>query len=251
MLQLDAVSKSYRDTAETVRAVRDVSLSVEPGEMVGLFGPSGSGKTTLLLLAAGILPPDSGRVCVGGTDISDMSESETAGFRLSSIGFVFQNFLLLDGLSAIDNASLGLLLSGMGRRDAHARVMPLLERLGVGRRAKHLPPQLSGGERQRVAIAKALARNPRLVLADEPTGNLDSHRTREVLTLLATIAKEMDVATLLVSHDAEAESFTDRAYHMSDGGLVDQPVSSMPDAAPPLEPQLRAILSDKVDEFGR
>ena len=220
MLELKSVSRSYCDTAETVQAVRDVSLSVQGGEMVGLFGPSGSGKTTLLLLAAGILQPDQGTVLIEDQDISKLGSRESTAFRLNHIGFVFQSFQLLQDLSALDNVALPLMLSGMSRREAHKRVVSLLDRVGMVSRFDHLPAQLSGGERQLVAVAKALACEPRVILADEPTGSLDTHRTHEILDLLVSVTAERKVATLLVSHDPNAQRYASRAYHLRDGELV-------------------------------
>ena len=201
-----------------MRAVDGVSLEVQPGEMVALYGPSGSGKTTLLLMVATLLAPTSGAVLIGGRDVSSLSEKEASHFRLSELGFIRQNFDLLPGVTAIDNAVLKLLKS-MRWREAHRQISPLLERLGLGERLDHRAETLSMGERQRVMIARALSTKPRLLLADEPTGSLDTQRGREVLELLTELCREHEVAIVLVSHDPQAAAYADRVYALRDGKL--------------------------------
>jgi putative ABC transport system ATP-binding protein len=206
---------------ETVRAVDGVSLEIGPGELVALYGPSGSGKTTLLLLAAGLLCPDSGDVLFDGQDIARFSARQSAGYRRHDVGFVFQSFHLMPGASALDNALIKLPVSGYTVREAREKTVPWLERVGLGERLEHRPEQLSMGERQRVAIARALVGEPRLLLADEPTGNLDSQRAREILGLLRTVCHEGGIPGLLVTHDPEALSFVDRTLTLRDGHLLD------------------------------
>ncbi len=219
MLELRDLVKHYPDTSgEPVRAVDGVSLKVEPGEMVALYGPSGSGKTTLLLMVATLLQPTSGQVLIGGRDVSSLSEKEASHFRLSELGFIRQNFDLLPGVTAIDNAVLKLLKS-MRWREAHRKISPLLDRLGLGERLEHRAETLSMGERQRVMIARALSTEPRLLLADEPTGSLDTQRGREVLDLLTELCREHQVAIVLVSHDPQAAGYADRVYALRDGKL--------------------------------
>jgi len=203
-----------------VRAVDGVSLHVRPGEMVALYGPSGSGKTTLLLMVATLLAPTGGRVVIAGRDVSGMSEREASHFRLSELGFIRQNFDLLPGVSAIDNAILKLLKT-VRWRQAQRQITPLLERLGLGERLDHRAETLSMGERQRVMIARALSTEPSLLLADEPTGSLDSQRSREVLALLRELCRERGVACLLVSHDPLAAGYADRVLALRDGKLTD------------------------------
>jgi putative ABC transport system ATP-binding protein len=188
--------------------------------MVALYGPSGSGKTTLLLMVAALLRPTGGTVLVNGRDISSLSEREASHYRLSELGFVRQNFDLLPGVSAIDNAVLKLLKTTPWR-EAHRRIQPLLERLGLGERLSHRAEMLSMGERQRVMIARALSTEPRLLLADEPTGSLDTQRSREVLELLRELCHEHQVAIVLVSHDPQAAAYADRVYALRDGKLHD------------------------------
>jgi putative ABC transport system ATP-binding protein len=221
LLELRDLVKHYPAIGgEPVRAVDGVSLKVEPGEMVALYGPSGSGKTTLLLMVATLLAPTSGAVLIGGRDVSSLSEREASHFRLSELGFIRQNFDLLPGVTAIDNAVLKLLKS-MRWRDAHRQISPLLERLGLGQRLEHRAELLSMGERQRVMIARALSTEPRLLLADEPTGSLDTQRGREVLELLTELCREHQVAIVLVSHDPQAAAYADRVYALRDGKLSD------------------------------
>jgi len=220
-LQIQEVVKRYRAGGETVTAVDVVSMAIEEGELVALYGPSGSGKTTLLLLAAALLAPDAGSVRFDGRDLAGLSEREGSHYRLRDVGFVFQSFHLLPNTSALDNATLKLIAAGYRLSEARRQTRPWLERLGLGDRVDHTPEQLSMGERQRVAIARALVNEPRLLLADEPTGNLDSRRGQETLALLAQICHERRIPGLLVTHDPAARVFVDRAYDLRDGRLAD------------------------------
>ncbi len=220
-LALRDVVKHYPSGGEIVCAVDGVTLDIEPGELVALYGPSGSGKTTLLLLAAGLMSPDSGEVRFEGRDVGGMSARESARYRLHDLGFVFQAFHLMPGASALDNALIKLPVRGYTVREAREKTTPWLQRLGLGERLEHRPEQLSMGERQRVAIARALVGEPRMLLADEPTGNLDSVRTREILALLRDVCHERQIPGLLVTHDAEAMSFVDRTLSLRDGRLLD------------------------------
>jgi putative ABC transport system ATP-binding protein len=239
MLELRDLVKHYETAGEeTVRAVDGVSMTVDAGEMVALYGPSGSGKTTLLLMVAALLTPTSGKVLVGGRDISSLTEREASHFRLREMGFVRQNFDLLPGVSAIDNAVLKLLKDTPWKR-AHEHVRPLLERLGLGARLNHRAETLSMGERQRVMIARALSTEPTLLLADEPTGSLDTQRGREVLDLLRELCRERGVAIVLVSHDPQAAGYADRVLALRDGKLADYDPQERP--YPPLAPQPDAV----------
>ncbi len=220
-LDLRELVKHYTNGVETVKAVDGVSLTISSGEFVALYGPSGSGKTTLLLLTAGLATPDSGSVVFDGRDVVRMSERESASYRRSELGFVFQAFHLMPHTSALDNATIKLTGGGATLREARRQVRPWLERVGLGDRAEHTPAQLSMGERQRVAIARALAGEPRLLLADEPTGNLDTQRSREILALMRDICHERGIPALLVTHDLDASAFVDRVHTLRDGQLVD------------------------------
>jgi putative ABC transport system ATP-binding protein len=218
-LELDDVVKHYAGSGEQVRAIDGVTLRVEPGELVALMGPSGSGKSTLLLLIGGLLSPDAGTIRFDDRDLSLLSEAARSTYLQQDVGFVYQSFPLLPRVKVVENAAIKLLLGGIGMREAQARVIPWLERVGLGERLNHTPEQLSGGERQRVAIARALAGEPRLVLADEPTGNLDSSRSREIVDLLRTVAHEQGTMVVLVTHDREATSAADRTCSLRDGRL--------------------------------
>jgi ABC-type lipoprotein export system ATPase subunit len=220
-LELRDVVKRYAGGGEeVVRAVDGVSLTVPPGDFVAMYGPSGSGKTTLLLLAAALIAPDRGSVLFGGREIACGSGREQARYRRADVGFVFQSFHLMPGASALDNAALKLIAGGSSLREARRRARPWLERVGLGERLAHTPQRLSMGERQRVAIARALVNEPRLLLADEPTGNLDSRRSRDVMSLLRDICHEREIPGLLVTHDQHAIAFADRVHTLRDGRLL-------------------------------
>jgi putative ABC transport system ATP-binding protein len=223
MLELERVVKHYRGAAEEVRAVDGVSLHLAAGEMVALHGPSGSGKTTLLLLVGALLTPENGTIRYEGQDLASFSEQRASDYLLRDVGFIYQSSHLMARVPALENASLKLLLGGLGAREAQARALPWLERVGLADRAGTAPEQLSGGERQRVAVARALAGEPRLILADEPTGNLDSHGSAEIIELLRSIARERGAGVLLVTHDTEAALLADRRFTLRDGRLQQEP----------------------------
>ncbi len=214
--------KHYRTEGETVRAVDGVSLSLDPGEFVALYGPSGSGKTTLLLLAAGLIEPDRGRVLFDGADIATFSAKQAADYLRRHVGIVFQSFHLMGGASALTNAAIKLFTDGRtSPRKARQIARPWLDRVGLADRHDSRPRHLSMGERQRVAIARALVNDPRLLLTDEPTGNLDSKRSREILQLLSEICHEREIPGLIVTHDPQAAEYADRVYTLQDGKLQD------------------------------
>jgi putative ABC transport system ATP-binding protein len=191
--------------------------------LVALHGPSGSGKTTLLLLVARLLQPDQGTIRFAGRALSTLAEAEASDYLLRDVGFVYQSPQLMPRVSALENAAVKLLLAGVGMREAQARARVWLERVGLVDAAHRTPEQLSGGERQRVAIARALAGEPRLILADEPTGNLDSARGAEIVELLRAVAHERGAAVLLVTHDLEAAAIADQRCTLRDGRLVEGP----------------------------
>ncbi len=220
MLELRELVKHYpAGDGEPVRAVDGVSLEIAAGELVALYGPSGSGKTTLLMLIAALMRPDSGAVIVDGREISALSEDARARYRLYELGYIDQAFDLLPGGTVVQNAAMKLWLTD-GARRAERTIEPMLVRLGLGERLGHRPDELSMGERQRVMIARALSTEPKLVLADEPTGSLDTRRSGEVLGLLSEICRERGVAVLLVTHDPQATRFADRVLALRDGRLV-------------------------------
>jgi putative ABC transport system ATP-binding protein len=220
-LELRELVKHYRTGGETVRAINGVSLAVSAGDLVALYGPSGSGKSTLLQLAAGLLEPDKGHVLFDGRDITALSAGESAVYRRRDVGIIFQSFHLITGASALENAAIKLLGDGETLREAKLRARPWLERVGLGGRLAHTPEALSMGERQRVAIARALVNEPRLLLADEPTGNLDSKRSTEILELLRDISRERLIPALLVTHDPQAANFASSVQTLRDGRLYD------------------------------
>jgi putative ABC transport system ATP-binding protein len=220
-LELSQVSKSYGEGPTLVDALRDVDLTVHPGELVAIMGPSGSGKSTLLTIAGTLEEATTGDVFVDGHEVSTMSRNERARLRRRSIGYVFQDFNLLAGLTAAENVSLPLELDGTRARTARAVAMAALEELGLADRAGHYPDELSGGERQRVAIARAVVGDRRLLLADEPTGALDSVNGEGVMRLVRTACKR-GVAGVVVTHDAQLASWADRVVFLRDGRVVDQ-----------------------------
>jgi putative ABC transport system ATP-binding protein len=222
-LQLRGVVKHYHGAGETVRAVDGVTLTIEEGELAGLYGPSGSGKSTLLMLIASLLAADEGSIRFGGREITRFSARESAAYRRDDVALVSQEFHLIPHASALDNAMIGLGPLGFTPRQARAKTMPWLERLGLGARVSHTSEELSMGERQRVAIATALVGEPGLLLADEPTGNLDSERSKEILALLREICREREIPGLLVTHDPDATGFVDRVITLRDGRLRDEP----------------------------
>jgi len=221
ILEADNVTREYRMKAETVRALSEVSLGIEPGEFVAILGTSGSGKSTLLNLFGGLDRPSSGEILFDGRSLGPFTSIEMARYRLRSVGMIFQSFNLIPTMTARENVELALAFAGLGRAERRRRALELLERVGLGHRTEHLPSELSGGEQQRVSIARAIANNPRVLLADEPTGNLDSQRAGEIMQLLDEM-KERDGRTIiLVTHDSElAERFADRTIRLKDGRIV-------------------------------
>ncbi|HVT77176.1 MAG TPA: ABC transporter ATP-binding protein [Acidimicrobiales bacterium] len=220
-LELRKVSKTYGEGANEVHALVDVNLTVEPGELVAIMGPSGSGKSTLLTVAGTLEEPTSGEVLVGGTPVSAMSRNERARLRRRAIGFVFQDFNLLAGLTALENVSLPLELDGMNTKRAQAIALDGLAQFDMDERAQRFPDELSGGERQRVAIARAVVGDRGLLLADEPTGALDSVNGEAVMRLVRH-ACNRGVAGVIVTHDSQLASWADRIVFIRDGHIVDQ-----------------------------
>ncbi|MET7398684.1 ABC transporter ATP-binding protein [Dactylosporangium sp. NPDC005572] len=236
VLELRQVSKTYRDGTDEVHALREVDLTVEPGRMVAVMGPSGSGKSTLLTIAGALETPTAGEVLVAGQPLSAMSRDDRARLRRRAIGYVFQDFNLLPGLTAAENVALPLELDGLSAGKARAAGLRALEELGLAERSSRFPDQLSGGERQRVAIARAVVGDRRLVLADEPTGALDSANGEDVMRMLLTACKR-GVGAVVVTHDAQLASWADRVVFIRDGRIVDRtaprpgPESLLPDGA--------------------
>jgi putative ABC transport system ATP-binding protein len=231
MLELEHVHKSYSSPGEKIRAVDDVSMTVEAREFIAIFGPSGSGKSTLLSLAAGLIEAESGTVRFDGVDIGALSKRETFEYRRTKLGNVFQSFNLTAGLKVTENVAIPLLVRGVPRAEARVRAREALNDVGLSMRADHRPDQLSGGEQQRVAIARALVGKPKLILADEPTGNLDSSTGSEVLELMSEMTRSYGASAIVVTHDPTVAGFADRVLWMRDGRLGDPEAATSPIAA--------------------
>ena len=225
VLDMHNVSRVYGQGAAEVHALDDISLSVDAGSMVAVMGPSGSGKSTLLTIAGSLEEPSSGEVVVAGQELSKLSRNARARLRRRSIGFVFQDFNLLPGLTAAENVALPLELDGTSARKARQSGLQALESLGLADRASHFPDQLSGGERQRVAIARAIVGDHQLVLADEPSGALDTANGEAVMRLIHAACKR-GMAAVVVTHDAQLASWADRVVFLRDGRVTDQTAAS-------------------------
>jgi putative ABC transport system ATP-binding protein len=232
-LHVSHVTKRFGADETEVIAVRDVSLEVEPGEVVLIMGPSGSGKTTLLLMLGALLKATEGTIALDGLELSALSEGRLPDIRLQHFGFIFQDFNLLSALSVQDNVAFAAELTGVGHRAAREKAATLLSELGLGHRLRFSPEKLSGGEKQRVAIARALINEPSLLLADEPTANLDSKAGHETMRLLRRIAKEKGRSVVIVSHDERIKDIADRVLWLEDGqfkgivSMVTDPVCGM------------------------
>ncbi len=233
-LELRQVSKNYGAGLTEVHALSDVNLAVERGSLVAVMGPSGSGKSTLLTIAGSLEEPTRGEVVIDGGGLSSMSRNDKARLRRRTVGYVFQDFNLLAGLTAAENVSLPLELDGISAKKAHLAGIAALEELGLADRATHYPDQLSGGERQRVAIARAIVGERSLLLADEPSGALDSTNAEAVMRMIL-LACHRGVAAMVVTHDAQLASWADRVVFIRDGRIVDQTV-------PPPSPE--ALVAD-------
>ncbi len=220
MMELVEVTKVYNTGRTPVHAVRGVSLTIADGEYVSIMGPSGSGKSTLMHLLGALDTPTSGRALFQGRDLQTLSDRERSRFRRTKIGFVFQFFNLLPTLTAAENVALPLFLDGQPRGRALKQATAALERVGLGHRAEHHPEEMSGGEMQRVAVARALVLEPEAVLCDEPTGNLDSANSREILNLLRSLPEEGRRSVVMVTHDPQAAAYGDRLVHIRDGLLA-------------------------------
>ena len=221
MIKLDNIKKVFRTDDVETWALQNVSLEVKEGEFVAIMGPSGCGKSTLLNILGLIDNPTEGIYLLNGTDVSHMQENERTELRKGTIGFVFQSFNLIEELNVVENIELPLLYMGISRSERRRRVQEIMERVGIAHRAKHFPCQLSGGQQQRVAIARAVIPSPKIILADEPTGNLDSHNGREVMDLLAELHRE-GTTIIMVTHSQHDANYADRIVNLFDGEVVSQ-----------------------------
>ncbi|MCM1331647.1 MAG: ABC transporter ATP-binding protein [Bacteroides sp.] len=220
MIKLEGINKIYRtDEIETL-ALENVNIDIEKGEFVSIMGPSGCGKSTLLNIIGLLDEPTSGTVTIDGTTLQKMSDKKLAAFRNAKLGFVFQSFHLINSLNVIDNVELPLLYRSMSAAERNRRAKEVLDRVGLSHRMRHMPSQLSGGQCQRVAIARAIVGNPEIILADEPTGNLDSKMGTEVMELLHTLNKEDNRTIVMVTHNEEQAKLTDRIIRFFDGRQV-------------------------------
>jgi putative ABC transport system ATP-binding protein len=226
LIRIRKLSKSYRRGDQHIPVLEDIHLDVQAGEFVALMGPSGSGKSTLLNLIAGIDQPTSGRIEIGGVDIATLNEGELADWRASHVGFIFQFYNLMPVLTAFENVELPLLLTSLSRRQRHEHVAAALDMVRLGDRVDHYPNELSGGQQQRVAIARALVADPALIVADEPTGDLDRNTGEEVLNLLQQLQRDLGKTIVMVTHDPKAASRAGRLIHLEKGVLV--PDDEMP-----------------------
>lgn len=223
-LQLENITKTFGDGDSSIKVLKNVTLNVKAGEFVALVGPSGSGKSTFLSVAGALLAPSSGRIVIGGQDLSHFSEKQMNDIRLDKIGFVFQSANLIPYLTVKDQLLLIAELSGKKGKQANQKADEMLSRLGLSHRAHAYPENLSGGERQRVAIARAWMNDPEILLADEPTASLDSERGRAVVEMLSQEVKERNKAAIMVTHDTRMLDLCDRVVYMEDGVLTEQPV---------------------------
>ena len=219
IVKIRDLTKTYAQGEIQVTALDHITLDIAAGEFLALMGPSGSGKSTLLHIIAGVDRPTSGECLVQGVDVTKLNESQLADWRNQNVGFIFQTFNLIPVLTAAENVELPLLLTQLDRRQRRKQVETALEVVGLGDRAKHLPRQLSGGQEQRVAIARALVTDPKLIVADEPTGNLDSHSAQEVLTALQSLRRDAGKTIIMVTHDPKAAAFGTRQIHLEKGEL--------------------------------
>ncbi|MCX7793878.1 MAG: ABC transporter ATP-binding protein [Thermodesulfovibrionales bacterium] len=222
-VQLIKVNKSYRRGAEIISVLRDINLSISEGEFLAIMGPSGSGKSTLLNLIAGIDRPDSGRIIVSQTDITGLSEDELARWRAFHVGFIFQFYNLIPVLTALENVELPLLLTGLSKKDRKEHAFFALKIVGLEHRLNHYPAQLSGGEQQRVAIARAIVTDPSILVADEPTGDLDKYSAEQVLDLMVRLNSEFNKTIIMVTHDPRAAAKARTLRHLDKGILNADP----------------------------
>lgn len=218
---LENVTKEYRMGSSVVKALNGMNLVIPSGVMAAIIGPSGSGKTTLLNILGALDKPISGKVFIAGTELAGLDEAELTAYRRKTVGFVFQDYGLIPNLTALENVMLPMEFARMSRVEAKERARQLLEAVGLGHRVAHRPNRLSGGEQQRVAIARALANDPAIILADEPTGNLDTKTSKEIIDLLSKLVKGRQKTAIVVTHDEAIAGVSDLKFHIQDGRIAD------------------------------
>ena len=218
-IQLKNLHKIYKMGDEKIRALDGVNIDIQKGEIICLLGTSGSGKSTLLNAIAGLEKPSKGEIIIGGIHIEKLNENQITSFRRLNIGFVFQSYNLIPTLTALENVSIGMIFKGVSKDVRNKKAIKMLKAVGLGHRLHHKPSELSGGQQQRVSIARAFVDNPKIIFADEPTGNLDTRTTDEILKLITGMAKENGQTMIIVSHDEEVTEFADKTFHMEDGRI--------------------------------
>ncbi|MEB3428828.1 ABC transporter ATP-binding protein [Citroniella saccharovorans] len=218
-IRIRNLKKIYKMGDEYIHALDGIDLDIKKGDIICLLGTSGSGKSTLLNAIAGLEKPTKGEINIGGVELTKLNEEQLTIFRRLNIGFVFQSYNLVPTLTALENVSLSLMFKGEDKKTREQKAIKILKAVGLEHRLKHKPKEMSGGQQQRVSIARAFVDNPKIIFADEPTGNLDSKTTEEVLNLITKIAKEHNQTMIIVSHDEEVTNFADRTYHMQDGKI--------------------------------
>lgn len=220
IIRVKNLYKIYRVGETKVRALNGVEFTLYKGEFCAIVGTSGSGKSTLLNMLAGLEKPTKGEIEIGGKHIEKLSEKELVTFRREKVGFIFQSYNLLNTMNALENVAMPLSFRGIGRKERLARAKKYMELVGVGRQAKHMPNQMSGGQQQRVGVARALVVNPKIIFADEPTGNLDSHTSEDVMHLMQKVVREQKKTLVMVTHDNHLATYADRVFHIIDGKIV-------------------------------
>lgn len=224
IIEVKNLIKKYRVGSEIISALNSVDLQIERGEFLAIVGTSGSGKSTLLNMMSGLERPTKGEILINGVVINKVREKDMATFRRNHMGFIFQSYNLLTALTALENAALPLVLQGVGTKERNKRAVEMLKMLGLGERMKNKPTQMSGGQQQRVSIARALINNPKILFADEPTGNLDTKTTKEIMELLTKTVKEKGQTLVMVTHDLEVADYADRVIHMVDGIITSEEI---------------------------
>lgn len=239
IIRVEQLRKVYRVGTERVVALNNIDLAIERGEVCCIVGPSGSGKSTLLNQLAGLEKPTKGRVLIGKHEISSMTENELAKFRQEHLGFIFQSYNLLPSMTAAENVALPLMFKGMPRKKRLKLATEELRRMGLASRAGHKPTEMSGGQQQRVGIARAFVAKPKIVFADEPTGNLDTRTTQEVMEMIVGMARRYQETLILVTHDRDIAQYADRIIHLVDGNIIsDELNESIIKAEPPQAPEM-------------